>query len=366
MLLSILVATLPPCVCNIVGLLVVKLKVLPSLSIEYFNSLIFKVCIPALLVASLSELEVTPQLRSFFFLQVLFRFITFIIAFLISTQLRLSKSQVPFKINVYAFFSTTAWANGIVLGIPLIESLFSKEAVIYALICGSVDYCVHVIVGSFVLSDGANVKQVVKKVVTKPAVVAVFVGLSFSFLKITLHPIIANSLYYMSSIVKGSAHIVAGMELCVTLFEHHNIFSRFAEKNLESKQVPLLSLTEDENDLDGIIFTKENYQFETVLDQRLEVVTDPFDVRYLSLLIGCKVVLAPLLMFILGKLLRLDDVAFQMAVFISCLPPSLSAFVLARSFNKCVAASNFVIVLITLLFPPLALLYGLIFNWSFQ
>ncbi|KAL0217874.1 hypothetical protein RCL1_008723 [Eukaryota sp. TZLM3-RCL] len=348
MLLFVLAATIPPVACNFLGFLTVKIGLLPSLSIKDFNTLIFKICIPALLVVSLSSVEITADFQKFFLAQLVFRGLAFIYALVISFYLRFKKSNIPFGVNLFSFFSSTSWLNAVVLGISLVESLYGSDYVIYALLCATVDYLCQVILAALLLSDASSFKKIMTNFATNPAIVCVFVGFFCSMLKISLHPIIQNTLLYMSTVVRGTAHLVAGMVFYVILTEQRNIAP-------SSKSEPLLLMEEGNADI---------IEYEKLLESRLEVITDPFNKSYVLMLIFSKVIVAPVLMTIVGIALKLDGYCWELATFLACLPPSLAQFVVARNYNKCIAATNFVVVVTTCLLTPMILLYDLIFKWS--
>ncbi len=123
---------------------------------------------------------------------------------------------VPKKNKEYAIERMSLiFSNSGFIGIPLVQSVFGKDGVIYLTMSIAVFNILIWTYGTVLMSGKASPKQVLKNL-CKPAVIAVALGMVFYFCRITLPNIIAEPLDTIGSMNTPLAMLVAGSTLAGT------------------------------------------------------------------------------------------------------------------------------------------------------
>ncbi|KAL0227976.1 hypothetical protein RCL1_004119 [Eukaryota sp. TZLM3-RCL] len=364
-LLHIIGVTIPSFFSIAAGFIAVKSKVLPPVSISHLNTFVFKFSMPCLLFLKVSQSEFSSEIATFLKAVVVFKLIGLMGALILSFLLKLFKHNTPFGVNFFAFFSCANWTNVVILGIPIAADFFGEDSLKYVLICGSIDYFTQIPLAAIVLdSNSKGLLHIPKVLFTNPPVAAIVAGLSCSLLGIKLGFIVSNSLDYLSNSVKGGAHFAAGMYFALILSQ-----DRLALPSADVKS-PLLCVEEGINKSEkdksyGSCSSNSLLSSVVGIEVSNQEELDPRGWKYLSLLFLIRIVYVPLLVHFIGLYFELIPKERYILEFIACLPLSLSAFVVARSYDKCCGAINRVVVYGTFLMSPLFVGYHYYFDWKF-
>ncbi|KAL0236506.1 hypothetical protein GEMRC1_003088 [Eukaryota sp. GEM-RC1] len=360
------ISALPPVLCIFVGLFAARLNIMPHSSIGPLNTFVLKICMSCLLFDSIYTFKYSSDLFTFGITVLLFKLLCFIYAVILSLLLTYVRkgARIPFKVNLYCFFSSTCWTNSIVLGLPIVADLFEAQSSYgvgdltkYVIVSGIIDYLLMMPTGCVLLDDNSEgLKSVPMLLLKNPPVVSIVIGLCFLIFNIPLHPIVNNTLLYFAHIVKGAAHFVCGMSFDQILRESPDNF-------VNNKDRDYLLINDQRNDGNAEEDQQVSSKFlgidseiiTNLVEHSVRIITNPSSPFFIS----------PLLMFMIARFItHLNSTQELLAVFVACLPVSLSAFVLAKNYEKCVGALNRVVVIGNFLLTPLLFLYVFIFDWE--
>ncbi|KAL0206896.1 hypothetical protein P9112_012607 [Eukaryota sp. TZLM1-RC] len=364
-------ASLPPVFCILIGVVSAKVNLISETSVPVLTKFIFKLCMTSLLFEKMATLTYSHEMSVFVVCVFLYRVISFAVSLAICCAMKLSGFKVPLRINLYAVFACVTFTNSIVLGVPLVAELLETgdlynagDLVIYAMISGSMDYILQLFLSCICLSDDVSLKGIMTAPFKAPPMWGILGGLLLFFLGIPLHPIIDNTLKYLSAAVKGGSHFVCGL---VFYQIHHHEEHEAKPINVEESAPLLLDHPPDQGESTRKqTKTKTSDVFSKILDVHNLTIENPLGLGYVFLLFFCKLCIGPFIMWVTSYyIFELDEGQKLLAMFIACLPPSLSAFIIAQNSNKGVAALNRVVTLTTFLLTPLLFMYGHIFKWDF-
>ncbi|KAL0206894.1 hypothetical protein P9112_012605 [Eukaryota sp. TZLM1-RC] len=364
-------ASLPPVFCILIGVVSAKVNLISETSVPVLTKFIFKLCMTSLLFEKMSTLTYSPEMSVFVVGAFLYRVISFVVSLAICFAMKLSGFKVPLRINLYAVFACITFTNAIVLGVPLVAELLETgelyndgDLVKYIMISGSMDNLIQLFLSCICLSDDVSLKGIMTAPFKSQPMWGILLGLLMFFLGIPLHPIIDNTLNYLSAAVKGGSHFVCGLVFYqIHRHDHHETKPINVEENAEL----LLDHPPDEAESSKKL-TKVNATdlFSDVVDVHNLTIENPLGLGYVFLLFFCKLCIGPFIMWVTSYyIFEFDEGQKLLAMFIACLPPSLSAFIIAQNSNKGVAALNRVVTLTTFLLTPSLFIYGHIFKWDF-
>ncbi|KAL0215209.1 hypothetical protein P9112_007393 [Eukaryota sp. TZLM1-RC] len=287
---TVLNATLPSVMTMAIGLLAIKAKSMKHSSVNSINSFIFRFCIPSLLFRLMSSLDISTVEVEFIYALITFKFISFTITLIICLIMRHAGFETPLHASIYAIWVAFAWTNSVILGIPIGSALFGEQAAQYSVICGTLNQLTHIPTSIILLLSGQTEKHgieikkykiISKKVFTNNSIIAVILGLIFTFLPLSIPEVIDTCLSYLANVTVGGSLFCIGMFLAVRMNElkegkekvitelqdvvHHNL----EEAEIEETESDVDNNIITEND-DVILITGNDVSVATSKDEEVE------------------------------------------------------------------------------------------------
>ncbi len=167
--------------CMIVGFLGIRFKFLKKEMIPIFNNFLLNITFPAMMISILNIqltndiLKITPSALA---LGLLYNIILWIIAIILIKIFRISKDKR--SILTFSFIFT----NVGFIGFPLIESVFGQQGLVYLSMFNIVFNILAFTFGVYILQENSNEKQSLKKILTTPIMISMWIGLILLFSQI--------------------------------------------------------------------------------------------------------------------------------------------------------------------------------------
>ncbi|KAL0231701.1 hypothetical protein GEMRC1_011105 [Eukaryota sp. GEM-RC1] len=246
---TVLNACVPSLITILVGFVAIMTNVMQPSSISQINSFIFRFAVPCLLFRLMAELDLSIVEPSFIIAVIVFKITSLALSLLICKFSKHLNYTLPLTLNLFTIWSSLAWTNSVILGIPIGLAMFGDIATRYSAICGTLNSMVHIPVSIMLLEPAKTLrnnsssksearKRLTKTVLLNKSIIAVFLGLSFTLFGIQTPATLNTTIDYLSNTVIG------GSLFCIGMF----MGSRFYQDKEDNK----LSKEDDSKDDEGI------------------------------------------------------------------------------------------------------------------
>lgn len=198
-------------ILTLIGLVAYKLKVINDSVKNGMVNLIFNITLPFLIIVTLAEQDLTPQIIHNSWFVIIFTYVSLILFYfggkLTASLLKLPKKSAPVHVL------HTLFGNIVLLGFPLIDALFpNSEALLYAALfqLASVSLLWTLGINTLSKKQGEPVLKNLKKLIN-PNTISFFIGLTFLILQIKLPAVLVKPLsglgqttFYLSMLYIGA------------------------------------------------------------------------------------------------------------------------------------------------------------------
>jgi len=277
-----------------------KLKIVDEGFVKSLSSFLFNMAYPALIIKSM-QFSFTPESfvtsSRLVALSILVLIVSWCAAKLVNT---VSKSN-PDAAGVTTF--TIMYSNFTFMAFPVIEELYGEDMLFYLAIFTvtlRIAYCTHgvsTIAGSMKEKSGINLKSVVN-----PPVIAILVGLMLYFFSLRLPYPVARTIEMLSQVVSPLGMVVAGLILAE--FDYKEVF--------KGGRAYLISFV--------------------------------------------RLIVIPLIVFLIVKALGLPDIERQIAVIVSAMPVASVGVIISAKYGadrKLAAKATFISTLFSIITVPI-------------
>ena len=164
-----------------------------------------------LLVISTFQTEYTPELMRGCVISFLLAVLTHVVGIAIAYLCIPAKASRDSNIERFScIFSNCAF-----MGIPLISSILGNEGVLY-ITAYSVAFNLFCWTQGLILMTGNTSWQQVKKGLTSPMIIGIVIGLTLFVCRISLPPVLSDSISYLASMNTPVGMLIAGVALAET------------------------------------------------------------------------------------------------------------------------------------------------------
>lgn len=188
----------------IIGIYARKKDIITDEINKGLTDILLKISLPLLIISSFNitysdELKLNVM-KSFYY-----SIITFVISVIVSKiLLKLIKSN-----NKYILQFSNVFSNCGFVGFPIIEGIYGKEGLIYASVFNMI-FTIFVWTYGVSLFTGGISKENIKKLLSNPAIIAVFIGIVIMIFKINLPSIILRPIESVGEITSVLSMLIVG------------------------------------------------------------------------------------------------------------------------------------------------------------
>lgn len=188
----------------IIGIYARKKDIITDEINKGLTDILLKISLPLLIISSFNitysdELKLNVM-KSFYY-----SIITFVISVIVSKiLLKLIKSN-----NKYILQFSNVFSNCGFVGFPIIEGIYGKEGLIYASVFNMI-FTIFVWTYGVSLFTGGISKENIKKLLSNPAIIAVFIGIVIMIFKINLPSIILRPIESVGEITSALSMLIVG------------------------------------------------------------------------------------------------------------------------------------------------------------
>lgn len=238
------------------------------------REILLKITVPLLIVSSFNFTYDSAMkenvVRSFFF-SIITILVCILISYLFLFPLKNKNKQIIQFGNVFS--------NCGFIGFPLIESIYGKEGVIYTSVFNMI-FTIFLWTYGVALFTGKVTKKEFKKVLTSPAVIAVYIGFAMMIFNITLPDLILSPVKTLGSMTSPLSMLIVGAILSKVKLKEY--------------------------------------------------------IRDLSLYYGVvlKLLIMPLALIVLGKIINESSVIFNTMILLTAMPAAAMTSIFAENFNR--------------------------------
>ena len=186
-----------------IGIYLHHKKVIDEKVSQRLSVIVMDICNPALILASVLSGNLSASHKDLLMailLGVVFYLGLVAMGFILPHLLRVQKKERRFY-NVMTVYTNVGF-----IGIPVARAILPEKAILYVIVCNVMYFLLFYTHGISILSDGRE-KMNLKKVISPGTIMAV-ISLVICWFKVTLPPIIANSVSYV-----GNATVFLSMTL---------------------------------------------------------------------------------------------------------------------------------------------------------
>lgn len=191
----------------LIGVIASKAKVITSELNKGLCNILLDITLP-LMIVSAFIFDFDERMKANVIKSFVYSFIAVVISIGVShVFLKPIKSKRKFMLQFANVFSNCGF-----IGFPLINSIYGSEGVIYASIF-NLFFTAAVWTYGIILFTGSINKKDIKKVLLKPAIVAVYIGIIIMIFKIKVPEIILGTIKSVGSITSPLSMIIVGVIL---------------------------------------------------------------------------------------------------------------------------------------------------------
>ena len=199
----------------LVGVIARKRKIFDENASGVLTNLVFKICLPALMIISVKDRLDLEFIKSSFVYIII---IWIVMLILFNVVYFILKKRVNEK-RAVLYSSMAIFSNTVFLGFPVINVVFGEKGMPYAVIYY---FANTTLVWTFLVYKFQNISNdknkfeinisFLKKIFTAP-LIGFFIGIFISILDINIIPIVEDSLLYLSKVVTPVSMIIIGILL---------------------------------------------------------------------------------------------------------------------------------------------------------
>ena len=199
-------------VCLLLGIFLKKVKVFPDNAHITLNHFIIYVCLPALSLVYIPEVEINPQIL----FPVCVVYILFIMGFIfISAVGKLLKFD---RATIGALILTCGFANTSFVGFPFLKMFFGEQSLRIGIVIDQSGSFIAVttlgiFTASYFASSTPSAKEIFKKILQFPPFYSFIAALLVKFLNIPISPLVKDIFQKLGSPIFILALVSVGMQL---------------------------------------------------------------------------------------------------------------------------------------------------------
>ncbi|KAL0207820.1 hypothetical protein P9112_010407 [Eukaryota sp. TZLM1-RC] len=401
-------ASIPTLVVIMLGFIAIWYKVLKPCAISEINSFLYRFCVPGLLFNLISTIDLSVVEPLFIWALLVFKASSFLLSLLSCSVAAKLGFKLPLNQSIFVVWSSFAWTNTVIFGIPISTAMFGDMAARYCAIGGAINSLLHIPTSILLSESGAgpkkgSKKRLLKAVLLNKSIMAVALALMFAGFGIPMPEFVSTSIQYLSSTVTGTSLFSIGMFMAARIMDKRkfdankydldtaegkssrsqatkqssesdaeasedseekspsNSDNDSVEKEPQEKEEVSLAETTKERPLpldDGFSYHQLSYC------EQLELTNG--GKYFLGLLMFLRLVAAPFLMLAVLQLFNVDVFVRDVLLFLHLLPNALTVFTLAKEYDICTALLNKVVLYANLGLPVVLLVYTFAFDFTLQ
>jgi malate permease and related proteins len=199
-------------VCLVLGVILQKVKVFPKDAYITLNHFIIYVCLPALALLYIPQVEINTQILFPVAVAYIIFFFGFVLISLTGKILKFDRATIG------ALILTCGFANTSFVGFPFLKMLFGEQSLRTGIVIDQTGSFIAVttlgiITASYYSSSVPSAKMILKKIIGFPPFYSFIAGLLIKFLGISVPEMIKDVLQKLGSPIFILALISVGMQL---------------------------------------------------------------------------------------------------------------------------------------------------------
>lgn len=195
--------TIPIFFAITLGYVLRRINVITDEFVDTANRFVFKIALPVMLFREIAESDILSEARGSF---VIFCMLTTILMFVLVWVF--SFLFIKDRPSAAAFAQVSARGSAAILGVAFVENICGSIGMAPLMIVAAVPF--FNILSVMILTAGADIKKMLKGIITNPIIIGIILGIPFAVFKVKFPVIIDRSLSYISSLATPLALIAIG------------------------------------------------------------------------------------------------------------------------------------------------------------